>query len=365
MSDKITVSRYELRWAVDNAIKFVEKSPSAPEFHNFVISGNGDNLKIIAASRPCYTEFNIPYKGDKVFFSVNAALFTQVVVKNVDETFDIYVYDDEIIFQKDKKKIKLKKMFPTFDMMNTSEAKLEQLQTDQLKKAVNMVKSCVASKKAVIQERFRHIMLDNEDGKLVAVATDGVRMAVYRTEIPFTSSVIVNAPCLNNAVNILGDIKQNGEIGLHGQSLQLRHDYCSFIFSPYEGEYANWKNIIDTNLKNVSGWIEIKTLDLKQCLDRLKILDAGMFTYTLKFTTAASTLFAKVEGEVQYEEMIKVKITGDVSPFIVSPNLLFDIVNPINDDIILLGVPKGGVGIVAIKPVTGNEFIAFCGTSIR
>lgn len=365
MSAKIAVTRHELAWAVENAIKFVEKSPTVPEFHNYVIRGDGDELKIIAASRPCYAEFNVPYKGDKVFFGINAALFTQMILKNMDSVFDILVYDDEIVIQKDRKKMKLAITFPTFDMINTQEAELEALHTEHLKKAVDTVKGCVAPKKAVMQEQFRHIYLDNEDGKLVAVATDGFRMAVSYTDIPFNGTFIANTPCLSNAVNILSSIKEASEIGMHGESLQLRHDYCSFIFTPYHGKYANWRGIVKINLDNVAGWIELHTYDFKQCLDRLKILNVAMVNYTPIFTVGASTLFVKIEGDVQYEERMQANITGNVAPFRLDPVLVYDIVNPLTCDTIVLGVPKDGNGAVAIKPVDDEMRIAFCGTSIR
>lgn len=62
---------------------------------------------------------------------------------------------------------------------------------------------------------------------------------------------------------------------------------------------------------------------------------------------------------------MQANITGNVAPFRLDPVLVYDIVNPLTCDTIVLGVPKDGNGAVAIKPVDDEMRIAFCGTSIR
>jgi len=218
MSGKMTIQKHEISWIVESGLPFISKSPF-DWTHDFIVTGDGKEFKVIASNQNCYAEFKGTYQGDPVLFAVNGTMFSQVITKEEADTLDVLVYDEEIILKRDRRKIKLATDEIPIELLPENEGKMEPIDIFELKHAVDCVQSCVAPAKTSLYEQYKGIVFDTLDDKLTLVATDTVKMSVYKMDVPFNNKVIVPSKPLASAVKVLQKFKGGCKIGVVGKRL--------------------------------------------------------------------------------------------------------------------------------------------------
>jgi len=360
MTGKMTIQKHEISWIVESGLPFISKSPF-DWTHDFIVTGDGKEFKVIASNQNCYAEFKGTYQGDPVLFAVNGTMFSQVITKEEADTLDILVYDEEIILKRDRRKIKLATDEIPIELLPENEGEMEPIDIFELKHAVDCVQSCVAPAKTSLYEQYKGIVFDTLDDKLTLVATDTVKMSVYKMDVPFNNKVIVASKPLASAVKVLQKFKGGCRIGVVGETLVLKNEYCRFVFPSYDTMFIQWASVIKHHMSEVTGWIEVSTYDFVRALDRVKVLSNTMFKYYPEFVPGASSLFLKIEGDVIYSERLEATITGNVIPFKAEPSALFDIVAPIKEDRLEIGVEANTGEAIVIRPKGSEKQMAFCG----
>ncbi|NLB68065.1 MAG: DNA polymerase III subunit beta [Lentisphaerae bacterium] len=177
------------------------------------------------------------------------------------------------------------------------------------------------------------ILMSFEDGKLICVATDGRRLALYESEIDFpveNNRDVVLPP--RAVTELLRSLKDNGDLVISIKDKQLLFEYSGLFFSCklIAGTYPNYKQVVINDCEKVI------TINREELLAVLRRISASTTTTTnamrLNFEANILTITVNSPEVGEAVDTVAVKYDGEPLTVIFNPEFMMDPLKHLTSD---------------------------------
>ncbi len=202
---------------------------------------------------------------------------------------------------------------------------------------------------------FTGILFEVKDGKINAVAIDGVRMAICsaETDIDKNVRVVIPAKAMKDITRILDD---EGKI-----DMVMTNSVCFFLTDEFklytrllEGNFMAYEKIIPTEFKTQ---ITVDPVLLERSLSTVSIMAREDKTNPVRFNAADNVL--SLYGRSEYGEAndsLNVQITGEPVTFVLNANYVMDVLHSIDSEYIRMNI-ESSLKPCVIKAYNGGDYL--------
>ena len=179
------------------------------------------------------------------------------------------------------------------------------------KKLIDQTQFCMAQQD--VRYYLNGLMLELSDNQVIAVATDGHRLAFCKANIDLqpneTRQVIIPRKAINEISRLLEDSEENIKISLSENHIRVDFDQVTFTSKLIDGKFPDYQQVIPQKCDN-----EIKSArtNLHQAFNRTSVLSNEKYR-GMRLQLSENQLTATVHNPEQdeAEEIIEVSYSGD------------------------------------------------------
>ena len=184
-----------------------------------------------------------------------------------------------------------------------------------------------------VRKYLNGLLFEVKDSKLMALATDGHRLAMHKVSCTTTKNsfaqVIIPKKAISALNKILTPTSQNITLGFSENFVNVIGDNCTLIAKLISGKFPNYNKIIPSK-----GDLELKIncADIKQALIRVNILSSDLFR-SVQFTIGKGRLILGTNNPEQEEAVEEIMVDYQKPAITMTFNIgyLLDILSTIDD----------------------------------
>ncbi len=204
-----------------------------------------------------------------------------------------------------------------------------------------------ATQFAMAQQDVRYylngLMLELGNGKIIAVATDGHRLALCETEVNLefneTRQSIIPRKAVVEMSRLLGDTDMPVEIQLGTNHIQFITPEMSFTSKLIDGRFPDYQNVLP---KGGDKLVIANRLELRQSLTRAAVLSSEKYrSIRFYFSKGALRLYAHNPEQEEAEEEIAVDYQGNDLEIGFNAGYLLDTLSAIQEEHIRIILSDG------------------------
>ena len=207
-------------------------------------------------------------------------------------------------------------------------------------------RTAFAMAKQDVRYYLNGVLLEAQQGRLRAVATDGHRLALCDVDVTVptevTKQLIIPRKGVQELLRLVGDSDSEMEIVMSKNQIRITLDNYVFTSKLIDGKYPDYNRVIPEPAENM---VLAQREPLKQSLSRASILSSDKYR-GVKITLEQDKLRALVHSpdQEQAEDEIDVEYAGENLEVGFNVTYLHDAVNIIQTDKVRLSVssPKSG-----------------------
>lgn len=215
---------------------------------------------------------------------------------------------------------------------------------------------------AMAQQDVRYylngLLLEVKGGSVVAVATDGHRLALNGIESPVTNSsyvrIIIPRKGIVELLRLLGDSEEEVSFFVSNNHVRISNEHFIFISKLIDGKFPDYEKAIP---RDGDKKIVVERDTLKGALTRVAILSSDMFRgVQLQIKSGLLKMHARSQDQEEAEEELPIEYTGPDMAAGFNVNYLLDVLSTVKTDKIVLTM-KDGASSTLIEEVggTGNS----------
>ena len=177
------------------------------------------------------------------------------------------------------------------------------------------------------------VFLSVDGGQIVAVASDGARLAVAK--IPTTSnnsfSGIIPRKPINEMAKILSDQQGDAELKIHNASLELVVGNLIFKSKLIDGNFPDYQRVIPSGESSV---LEINVKDFSETLSRVSVL-SGEKSKRINLAISSDGIMISTDSPDQgeAEEFFPAKYAGEELEIVFNGTYLQEIISHLKTDL--------------------------------
>ena len=271
----------------------------------------------------CY-ECEVDIDGE-ISSTIPSRKFSDILKSLESEDTSLEFKDNSVVIKGGKSRFKVATLPATdFPISNPGDTEEIKINASKFTELVNKTSFSMGYQDA--RHFLNGLYLEISDNKLVAVATDGHRLALSETEvgdIDGINSCIIPRKCISELKRILStDSDNNSHIisfGINSKNLTVKtNDY--FIKSKLiEGKYPDYKKVFPENLPNV---LKLDKSSFKSALHRMSILSSEQYK-GVKLSLSATSLDLTTTNPQQEKGEDNIDCTYSGEPMEVGFNLAY------------------------------------------
>ena len=335
---ELTLQREKLLEPLQMVVNIVEKRQTNPVLSHVLMRGQNGLLTFIGSD----TEMEIHSMVELGHSSYNGIEFTMPGKKFLDicrsvaenSTIRITINDGKATVLCGHSRFVMPsfppKEFPLASMQNR-EVEVTVPSTD-LAKLIN--KTSFAIPQQDVRKYLNGLLFEVKDSKLMALATDGHRLAVHKVSCDTTKNsfaqVIIPKKAIFVLNKILSSTPQNITLGFNENFINIIGDNCVLISKLISGKFPNYSRIIPSK-----GSLElaINCAYIKQALIRVNILSSELFR-SVQFTIGKGVLILDANNPEQEEAVEEIMVDYQKPEISMTFNIgyFLDILSTIDDD---------------------------------
>ena len=356
---KFIVSGQDLSNATGKVVKAISSKTTNPILEGIKLSVVGDELTLIATDTEITIEKTIVVstftEGETV---VPGKFFADFIKKlEKEEEIQISLEDSElrIIYRESEFSISTMNAeeFPLINK-DIKEKSVTMNQKD-FKELINKtIFAC--SQTAHNSSRVDGCFISVEDDKISAVATDTGRIAINKKKIERASenfSIIVSPRTLKEIINILDKEDELFTLIIQKNVIMCEVEGTVLISSLLEGNYIDFKNIINRGYKSE---VKIKKDEFLVALERASVV-AIDFNKIVKFDINEKNLTVLAKSEVgKVSELVDIELDGKDIEIAFLFKYIVDAIKSIDDECIKINF-NSSIEPCVIKPFSGDDYL--------
>lgn len=321
---KFSILKKDLNTYLNLLTPIVDKSDPRPAAANLKIQVTNEEIKLetlnLTSSLEAIIKVNENIKIDEQGSVTVSANKLSSLVKNLEDESEIVFELEEnwINIYAENSKFKLFTLgiekFPVYEI---SENKFEiKLNTQEFKNILNLTSFAIANIQKVTREFMKGVLLEFEDYKINAVATDGHRLAFAninsseKIEVKSDNKFIIPERSVQDILKLLRIIEDEQiELNLEKNQIQMKSTEFLYKSKLILADYAAYKEIIP---KNNTQILSVGIDDLKKSLKKISFL-ASEYKQIVNFNIEKEKMFLKAENRENEiaEDEVSVEFSGD------------------------------------------------------
>lgn len=321
---KFSILKKDLNTYLNLLTPIVDKSDPRPAAANLKIQVTNEEIKLetlnLTSSLEAIIKVNENIKIDEQGSVTVSANKLSSLVKNLEDESEIVFELEEnwINIYAENSKFKLFTLgiekFPVYEI---SENKFEiKLNTQEFKNILNLTSFAIANIQKVTREFMKGVLLEFEDYKINAVATDGHRLAFAninsseKIEVKSDNKFIIPERSVQDILKLLKIIEDEQiELNLEKNQIQMKSTEFLYKSKLILADYAAYKEIIP---KNNTQILSVGIDDLKKSLKKISFL-ASEYKQIVNFNIEKEKMFLKAENRENEiaEDEVSVEFSGD------------------------------------------------------
>lgn len=321
---KFSILKKDLNTYLNLLTPIVDKSDPRPAAANLKIQVTNEEIKLetlnLTSSLEAIIKVNENIKIDEQGSVTVSANKLSSLVKNLEDESEIVFELEEnwINIYAENSKFKLFTLgiekFPVYEI---SENKFEiKLNTQEFKNILNLTSFAIANIQKVTREFMKGVLLEFEDYKINAVATDGHRLAFAninsseKIEVKSDNKFIIPERSVQDILKLLKIIEDEQiELNLEKNQIQMKSTEFLYKSKLILADYAAYKEIIP---KNNTQILSVGIDDLKKSLKKISFL-ASEYKQIVNFNIEKEKMFLKAENRENEiaEDEVSVEFSSD------------------------------------------------------
>ncbi|CUR52995.1 DNA polymerase III subunit beta [Buchnera aphidicola] len=197
---------------------------------------------------------------------------------------------------------------------------------EQLKNIISMTQVAIANQD--VRNYLNGMLIEIKNNTLYSVATDGHRMALYKThldkKIP-NFRIILHKKCIIELMHLLHDTQTIVQLTISHYEITFKTNKIKLTSKLLEGDFPNYTNIL---LTPPYTEISISSSILKESLLRASILSNTLFKgVTLNFFQKKLIITTNNQNDEQSEDILKISKISEKFEFSLNVFYLLDAIN--------------------------------------
>lgn len=350
---KITIPRQDLLDAVNN-VKSVVSTKSALPILSHILMETGDSSVRLSAtdlkvSIECTVDCTVEVPGS---LTVSSRRLADVLSEMPNADILIELADSNVVnLECGKIHTKLFSMSPEeFPPIRSFEG-VEPLVLPQkmLKNIFNKTSYAICTDQA--RYNLTGLLLNIDEGKLTAVATDGRRMSLYREDgiaEGIEIKVIIPGKMIHELERLL-DVEDDVELRINENQAAFAFGSLRLVTALIEGTFPNYEMVIPSKHDKEAT---LDTIQFTEAVRRTRTMTNEKFN-SVQFSINTGVLTLKVvTPEVgEYEEEMSIEYEGDQVDIAFNPDFLLDVLRHVDSKATCL-VVKDSMSPGVLKPST-------------
>lgn len=342
----ITIRREEILKKLQATANIIEKKQTMAILSNLRAKTEDNSLVLIGTDLEIQLETRCPAEiqrpGDVTF---SARKFLDIC-RNVPEnsSLSIELKDDRIHLRAGRSRFQMGTLnsedYPTFA---TDEYSVDfEIQRSKLLKLFQLTSFCMANQD--VRYYLNGLMINIDRGHLVAVASDGHRLAMYREHldqpVELNKQIIIPRKAIAEFLRVLTGDDDETSIRFRVSDTNIEMTFGSHVFLAklIDGKYPEFKGVLS---QPVLRDVQINTQELRSALDRVSILSHEKFRrITLGFETNLLRLHADNTDHEQAEDEIDIDYAGETFEISLNKEYLSDAISHIQNPVADLSFTK-------------------------
>ena len=332
---KFTISRQELLDAVNKVKTVVSPKSALPILSHILFEAKDNQLKLTATdlkvSIECTVDCAVEEDGQMTVSSARAAA---IISELPEQELTMHLGENNIItLTSGKISTKLFSMSPEeFPPVRDFEG-IEPLvlQQNVLKRLFQKTSFAICTDQA--RYNLTGLLLEMKDGTLVAVATDGRRMSLYKQEEGIPSGVeikvIVPGKMINELERLLGE-DEEVRVYFDESAAAFAFNSIRLVTSLIDGTFPNYDMVVP---KKHDKEILVDTARFTEAVRRTRTMTNEKFN-SVRFHVQSGTMVLRVfTPEVgEYEEEMPVEYDGEDVEIAFNPDFVLDVLRRIDSE---------------------------------
>ncbi|WP_018963830.1 DNA polymerase III subunit beta [Coprothermobacter platensis] len=333
----ITLGKEELIQSLDAVLKHVPKKTTQPVLYNILLESTDQYLKITGTDMKSALSYKLSLENSTPFkTTVPAKFFSDFIRKAPGSDIQLSLEENALTVSSATASLKLSTLPPEdYPELEVLEGNTFTIDSATLKKAVDAVKKNV-SKGELRNPVLEGILLDGTEGVLIAVGTDGHRLAACKTDIQLTETACLPADVLSDVCDTLVNTGTTAYVTFGEGEVSFENEVMYAVVRTLEGQFPPWRSVIP---KNVETNVSLSKKTLSDVLDR-----AGMLAKTyddavrLSFESDSLVISAEVPELGSFVESIPVEKNGADLKIACNYAYLQDVLSGIEEDGVMFGL---------------------------
>ena len=286
----------------------------------------------------CYS-CDVEVEGE-VSSTIPSRKFADILKSLESEETSLEFKESSVIIKGGKSKFKVATL-PSSDFPISSPGETEEIEIDASKFTDLVNKTSFSMGYQDARHFLNGLYLESTEESLVAVATDGHRLALSETRIGELSNIntcIVPRKCIAELKRILATDNNNKEnlitIGINSQNLTAKTKNYMVKSKLIEGKYPDYRKVFPENLPNV---LTLNKNNFKSALNRMSILSSEQYK-GVKLSLSATSLDLSTTNPQQEKGEDNIDCTYTGEPMEVGFNLayLLEVIDVIDTEHVML-----------------------------
>jgi DNA polymerase-3 subunit beta len=335
---EISLQREKLLGPLQMVANIVEKRQTLPILSHILIRGQNDLLTFIGSDvemevHSMITLDHSNYNG--IEFTIPGKKFLDIC-RSVAENSTI-----KITVNEGKANVSCghsRFVMPSFPPRDFPLASIQNREIEVTVPSIDLAKLINKTSFAIPQQDVRKylngLLFEIKDSKLMALATDGHRLAMHKVSCASTKNsfaqVIIPKKAIFTLNKMLTSTSQDITLGFNENFITIAGDNCILISKLISGKFPNYSKIIPSK-----GDLELtlNCADIKQALIRVNILSSELFR-SVQFTIGKGVLTLDANNPEQEEAVEEIMVDYQKPEVAMTFNISYflDILNVIEDD---------------------------------
>jgi len=351
----IILRKEELIQSLEAVLRHVPKKTTQPVLYNILLEATDTALKITGTDMKSALSYKIALEAaEELRTTVPAKFFSDFVKKAPGSEVQLEVGENYLSISSGSASLKLSTLPPEeYPELEVLQGNTFTVDAATLKKAVDAVKKNV-SKGELRNPVLEGILLDGSEGMLIAVGTDGHRLAACKTDLEITETACLPADVLSDVCETLVNTGSTAYITFGDGEVAFENDVIYAVIRTLEGQFPPWRSVIP---KTVETTVRLSKKTMGDVLDR-----AGMLAKTyddavrLTLEDGSLTISAEVPELGSFVESIPVDKEGPDLKIACNYAYLQDVLSGIDEDNVVFGLTSPLHPIV-IRPVESENYV--------
>lgn len=339
----LTVDRTALFNALTYIRDVIENKNVIPILSHFLLETSEGKLTITGTDMDIAVTMELEAKVTKIgSLTINSKTFYEMIKKAPESTINISgdAEKGKVLIKYNKSRFNSPCLavedYPVlaFDMEKVVEVNIKSAQLFNL-----LYKTKFASSSDEIKYYLQgvHLSVSETQDSLVALATDGAKLAraeIVIPELKYFGAIIIPSKAIDIICKILKKPTENFKLYVSDTKLKLCYENTVVTSKLIDGKFPDVSSIIPNDFSDFYG-VEIKKDDFIKAIDRISIVNAETTSsITLLFNKELLTISASSEENGSGEEDVEIISLIENLKVHVNSVYLHSIINNINNDII-------------------------------